>query len=80
MTLNKYITSCCIGKTTRSRSHFSAEQGVGMTPTVNINHKISCLFIQAISVLLKKNELMHQMKRCTFVGCLAGIRRLLMFP
>ena len=22
------ITSCCIGKTTRSRSHFSAEQGV----------------------------------------------------
>ncbi len=32
----KRVTSCCIGKTTRSSSHFSAEQGVRATKMKNI--------------------------------------------
>jgi len=36
--LNNYITSCCIGKTTRSRSHFSAEQGVSEPSSINQNN------------------------------------------
>ncbi|CAC9619724.1 hypothetical protein [uncultured Gammaproteobacteria bacterium] len=36
----KYLTRCCIGKTTRLRSHFSADKGVRLINTMMLNTKL----------------------------------------
>jgi len=48
----KNITSCFIGKTTRSRSHFSAEQGVSKKEVQMQEARISKLAISSLIISL----------------------------